>query len=183
MRARQFLSGVFTGVVLTLFCAAIALAILATRPLPRPTQPTEPSASGDLLVSVEEGYLSALATDWARSEEESIQAIVVDVLPGGRVDTILTVRMRMMNVNVGLQMKLASSVEVDEGWVRFSLLDLSFVGMRVPLELLPVSLRTRIENMETEMNQRMNSSLIEYGLVPLAVSTDQTSITVELGAQ
>ncbi len=183
MRARQFLFGVFTGVVLTLLGGAIVLAMFATRPVTRPEQPAEPGANGDLVVTVEEGYLSALATRWARSEEESIQGIVVDVLPGGRVDTILSVRMRILNMNVGLQMKLASSVAVDEGRLRFSLLNLSFVGMRVPLELLPASLRTRIESMETEMNQRMNSSLLEYGLVPVAVTTDQSSITVQLGAQ
>lgn len=183
MRARQFLFGVFTGIVLTVLGAAIVLAMFATRPLPRPTQPTEPSATGDLVVSVKEGYLSALATEWARSEEESVQSIVVDVLPGGRVDTILTVRVRVLNMNVGLQMKLASSVEVDQGRLRFSLLNLSFVGMNVPLELLPASLGSRIENMEVEMNQIMNSSLLEYGLVPVAVITDQSSITVELGAQ
>ncbi len=183
MRPRQFLFGVFTGVVLTLLGGAIVLAIFATRPLPGPTQPAEPGASGDLVVTVKEGYLSALATEWARSEDETIQAIAVDVLTGGRVDTILTVRVRVLNMNVGLQMKLASSVEVDEGRLRFSLLNLSFVGMRVPLELLPPSLRARIENMEAEMNQRMDNSLTEYGLVPVRVSTDQDSITVEMGAQ
>lgn len=183
MRARQFLFGVFTGVVLAVLGGAIVLAMFATRPLPKPAQPAEPGASGDLVVTVKEGYLSALATKWARSEEESIQAIVVDVLPGGRVDTILSVRMRMLNMNVGLQMKLTSSVGVEEERLRFSLLNLSFVGMRVPLELLPASLRTRIESMETEMNQRMNSSLLENGLVPIGISTDQTSITVEMAAQ
>ena len=183
MRARQFLFGVFTGIVLTLLGAAIVLAMFATRPLPRPTQPTEPSATGDLVVSVGERYLGALATEWARSEEESIQSIVVDILPGGRVDTILAVRMRILNMNVGLQMKLASSIEVNEERLRFSLLNLSFVGMNVPLELLPASLRLRIENMEAEMNRTMNSSLLEYGLAPVAVTTDQSTITVRFGAQ
>jgi hypothetical protein len=182
MRGKHFLFGVVTGVILTLLGGAIVLAFIVTRPAPAPLEPS-PVASGDLVVSISEAYLSTLATDWGHSEEESIQSVAVDVQTDGRLDMIATARFQVLGRSVGVQVRLRGSLAVEEQGLRFALLNISFVGLSVPLDVLPGSLRSMIENLESDFNQDLNSALFESGFVPVGVRTDLSSVEVALKAR
>jgi hypothetical protein len=181
MAAKQFLLGVLSGIVLTLVGVAIVVAFVATRPLPE-VEPPPPMTSGDVVVSVTEDYLSTLATAMARSEEESIQHVSVDVRPQGQLDMLVTAQVSVLNTSVGLTIKLQGSVAVKEQRLRMSLLNVSFVGLAIPLEMLPASLRSTIESMEADWNWTMNNALLEYGFVPVHIQTDESSIAVGMRA-
>lgn len=182
MAAKQFVLGFGAGIILALVGVAIVVAFVATRPLPE-VEPPPPGPSGDVTVSVTEDYLSTLATAMARSEEESIQHVSVDIRPQGRLEMLLTARVRVLGTSVGLTIKLQGSVGVEEQRLRLSLANVSFVGLTIPLEMLPASLREAIEDTETNWNWTMNSALLENGFVPVQLSTDDSSITVGMRAQ
>ncbi len=182
MRVKQFLLGVLTGVVITLLGVAIVLAFVATRPLPGPVQ-SPPAVTSDMVVSVTESYLGRMATELARSEEESIQSVAVDVQPEGRIDMVVMARIHILNRPVDLKIELISSVRVAENRLRLSLLGMRFVGLSIPLELLPGTLRSTLEGMGADLNRQANNMLLEYGFGPVSVATDQSSIAVSLRAQ
>jgi hypothetical protein len=182
MAAKQFLLGWLSGIALTLVGVAIAVAFVATRPLPE-VEPPSPDASGDVVISVKEDYLSTLTTAVARSDEESIQHVSVDVHPQGALDMLVTAQVSVLNRPVGLTIKLQGSLTVEEQRLRLSLSNVSFVGLDIPLELLPASLRAAIENMEADWNWTINNALLEYGFVPVHVHTDESSITMGMRAQ
>jgi hypothetical protein len=182
MKAKQFVFGVVSGMLLAAVCVAVVVIFLATQPPSEPEPPLS-SPAGDIVVKVAESYLSTLATEMVRSEEQSIEDVAVDLHPDGRLDVFITARVRILNASVGLRLKMLSAVAVEEERLQFSLYNVSFVGLSIPMELLPASLRATIEGMEADWNWRINSALVSYGFVPASVSTDESSITVGLRAQ
>jgi hypothetical protein len=177
MAAKQFLLGFVAGVILALVGVAIVVAFVVTRPPPE-VEPPPPGPSGDVVVSVTEAYLSTLATAMARSEEESIQHVSVDVRPQGRMEMLLTAQVRVLSTSVGLTIKLQGSVAVEEQRLRLSLTNVDFIGLAIPLDMLPASLREMIEDMETDWNLTINRILLENGFVPVQLHTDDSSIAL-----
>jgi hypothetical protein len=182
MKLKYFVWGVLAGVVASAVVLAVAFAVLVTRPVPKLPQPAS-RLTGDLTVSVQESYLGPIATKLAREQEPMIQTVVVDVQPGARVDMILGLQVKILGQALDLQTRLSNAVQVDGARLRFDLQQIRFVGLDIPLDLLPQSLRTTLETTVADVNDQANRMLTENGLVPLSVTTDDSSITVSLRAQ
>ena len=181
MKARYFVLGALVGVVGTIVAVAVIMALTITRPLPPVTTPPSASSS-DVVVSVDESYLSTAATDLARSEEPAIRRVVADVRPGGRVDMTVVARVTILGVETDVNVTLISWVQVKDGRFQFSLEKIGLGGIGIPLEMLPGSLRAAIQAMEVDANETANSMLAESGLLPASVTTDDSGITVALRA-
>lgn len=182
MKARYFVLGALAGVIGAMVAGAVILAVVVTRPAPEPaTSPSHPS--GDIVVSVGEDYISTVATSLARSEEPAIQHVLVDVRPEGRVDMTVAARVTILGVQTGVNVELTTLTQVDDGHLRFSVQNIGVAGIGIPLDILPESLRSAMESMETDANDEANSMLAESGFVPVSVTTDESSVTVALRAE
>ena len=181
MKARYLVLGALAGVVGTLVAVAVIMVLTIMRPLPEVATPLSASSS-DVVVSTGENYLSTAATDLARSEEPSIQRVVVDVRPEGRVDMTVVARVTILGVETEVNVTLISLVQVKDGRLKFSLERIGLGGFGIPMEMLPGSLRVAIKAMEVDANETANSMLAESGLVPASATTDDSSVTVALRA-
>jgi len=119
MRARHFLIGLLSGIVLTVVAATLVAVSLMREPVASPMQP-EPTKDGDIVVSVGERYLSTVATEMSRKRDESIQSIVVDVWPDGRLDLAVAARVRVLGLETTLQIKVISVLQVVDQTLLFS---------------------------------------------------------------
>ena len=182
MSVKYFILGVIVGVVGSAVVLAAALAVLGTRPLPAQPQPASPP-TGDVTLSIQEGYLGRVATELAREQEPMIQTVVVDVQPGGRVDMTLGLQLTVLGRTLDLQARLVSAVRVADARLWFDLQKIEFAGIDIPLDLLPQSLRTTMETTVADANAQANRMLVDTGLVPLGVTTDDASIAVSLRAR
>ncbi|MBM4431752.1 MAG: hypothetical protein FJ026_15620 [Chloroflexi bacterium] len=182
MRARHFLIGLLSGIVLTVVAATLVAVSLMREPVASPMQP-EPTKDGDIVVSVGERYLSTVATEMSRKRDESIQSIVVDVWPDGRLDLAVAARVRVLGLETTLQIKVISVLQVVDQTLLFSAQRIQLVGINIPLDALPESLRSAITEVEVETNRQIQDLLRENGLVPLGVSSDAARLTVALQAQ
>ena len=182
MRVKYCILGVLVGVIASAVVLAVAIAMLASRPVPElPQEASVPT--GDITVSVQEGYLGKLATQLAREQEPMIQTVVVDVQPGARVDMILGLKVTVLGQTLDLQARLINAVRVDDARLRFELQKIEFAGLDIPLDLLPQSLRATLVTTVADVNDRANRMLTENGLVPLGVTTDDSSIAISLRAE
>lgn len=182
MKARYFLFGLLAGTVLTGAAVALVAVSLMRTPAHSPVEPTPPK-DGDILVSVGERYLSTVATEMGRERDESIQSVAVDVQPDGRLDMVVAARVRVLGLETTLQIKLISALQVADQALLFSTQRIQLVGINVPLDALPESLRSAITEVEVETNQQIRDLLRESGLVPLGVSSDAERLTVALQAK
>ncbi len=182
MNTRHFLLGVLVGVILSAVVLLAAVALRALRPVAKLPQNTS-AAQGDITISVQEGYLGPLITRLAREEEPMIQAVVVDVQPGARVDMILGLEMAILGQKLDLQARLINAVQVQDARLRFDVQKIELAGLDIPLEMLPQSMRKTMETMLVDANDQANRMLVENGLVPLKVATDSSSITITLQAR
>jgi uncharacterized protein YpmS len=181
MKARYLVLGALAGVVGTTLAVAVIMVLTIMGPLPEVATPLSASSS-DVVVSTGENYLSTAATDLARSEEPSIERVVVDVRPEGRVDMTVVAGVTILGVETDVNVTLISLVQAKDGRLQFSLEKIGLGGIGIPLELLPGSLRAAIKAMEADANETANSMLAESGLVPASATTDDSSITVALRA-
>jgi hypothetical protein len=182
MKARYFVLGALAGVIGTMAVVGVILAIVITRPAPEAAIPPS-HPSGDVVVSVGEDYISVAATSLARSEEPAIQRVLVDVRPEGRVDMTVAARVTILGVQTGVNVELITLTDVADGRLRFSVQEIGVPGAGIPLDLVPESLRSAIETMETAANDQANSMLAESGFVPVGVMTDDSGGTVALRAE
>jgi uncharacterized protein YpmS len=182
MKAKYVVLGALAGAMVTMAALAVILAIVIMRPAPEAAEPPS-DPSGDVVVSVGEDLISAVATDLARSEEPSIQRVLVDVRPAGRVDMTVAARVSILGVQTNVNVELITLAHVDDGRLRFSVQNIGVAGIGIPLDVLPGSLRSAIETMETDANQQANTLLAESGFVPASVTTDESSVTVALRAE
>lgn len=182
MRLRYFLLGAVGGMIATAVVLALAMVILASRPLPEPPQAAA-NAAADVTVSLQEGYLGELATELARERDPMLQTVIADVQPGGRVDMTLGLRVTIFGQTLDLQARLINTVRIDDARLRLDVQTIDFAGLDIPLELLPQSLRTTLETMVANVNDRANRMLTPSGLVPVAVTTDHSGIAVSLRAR
>jgi hypothetical protein len=182
MSAKSFLLGLLAGIVLAVMAVAIVAVSLMRRPVAGPAKPT-PAKDGDIVVSVGESYLSTVATEMARERDESIQSVSVDVQPDGRLDMIVAARVRVVGLETTLQIKLISALQVADQALLFSVQKIQVVGINIPLDALPESLRSAIAEVEVEANQQTKDLLRQNGLVPLGVSSDAARLTVALQAK
>ena len=182
MSFKSFVLGLFTGVVLTILAAAVIAVLVLSSPAPEAPEPPSPLA-GDVVVSVSEDYLSTLATSFARAEGPIIQSVAVDVRPQRQVDMILTAQVTVLGRGIDVQAKVISLAQVRAGRLELSVQKVSLIRVEIPLDVLPESLRAAIESMESDVNETVNSILPREGLAPVAVSSDDSSITVALRVQ
>ena len=182
MKSGRFILGVLAGVLLSAVVFVVAVVLLSTRPVAK--QPQQVSASaGDITISVQEGYLGQLITGLAREKAPIIQAVVIDVQPGARVDMILGLEMIILGQKLDLQARLINAMQVENARLRFDVQKMELAGLDVPLEMLPQSMRTSLEKMVADANEQANRMLTENGLMPLKVATDDSSITISLRAR
>lgn len=182
MRLKYFLLGLLGGVIVSAVVSVAAVVLLVSRPVPELPKAASAS-SGDITVSVQEGYLSRIATELAREQEPMIQQVVVDVQPGARVDMTLGVQVTVLGKTLDLQVRLINAVRVADGHLGFDVQKIEFAGLNLPLDLLPQSLRATLETTVADVNDQANRMLEETGLVPLDVTTDGSNITISLRAQ
>jgi len=181
MSAKSFLSGLLAGSFLALIAVAIVALTWMRKPVvvPKPT----PAQDGDITVSVGESYLSTVVTEMARERDESIQSVAVDVQPDGRLDMVVAARVRVLALETTLQIKLVCALQVADQALLFSVQTLQVVGINIPLDVLPESLRSAITDIEVEANRQAKDLLRDNKLVPLSVSSDATRLTVSLQAK
>jgi len=182
MSGRYFLLGVLCGAIASVVLAVAVVAILASRPLPELPKVT-PAPAGDIEVSIQESYLGALATQLVREQEPMVQQVVVDVLPDSRVDMYLGVQVTVLGQKLDLQVQLINAVRVEDARLRFYVQKIELAGLNIPLDLLPQSLRTTLETTVADVSDRANRMLQDTGLVPLGVTTDDSTIAVSLRAR
>jgi hypothetical protein len=174
--------GVLGGVVASAVVLAAVVAVLVSRPVRGLPQAASPP-TGDVTVLIQESYLGRVATELAREQEPMIQTVVVDVQPGARVDMTLGLQVTVLGQTLDLQARLINAVQVEDARLRFDLQKTEFAGLDIPLDSLPQSLSATLQTTITDVNDRANRMLTENGLVPLGVTTDDSSITVSLRAQ
>jgi hypothetical protein len=182
MRARYFILGVLAGVVASAVVLAAVIAMWVSRPVPELPQAASPP-TGDVTVLIQESYLGRVATELAREQEPMIQTVVVDVQPGARVDMTLGLQVTVLGQTLDLQARLINAVRVEDARLRFDLQKIEFAGLDIPLDLLPQSLRTTLETTVADANDQANRMLADTGLLPLGVTTDDSSIAVSLRAR
>lgn len=182
MRLRYFLLGAVGGVIATAVVVALGMVVFASRPLPESPQ-TAANSAADVTVSLQEGYLGELATELARERDPMLQTVVADVQPGGRVNMTLRLGVTILGQTLDLQARLINTVRVDDARLRFDVQTIDFAGLDIPLQLLPQSLRTMLETMVSDVNDRANRMLTPSGLVPVAVTTDDSGIAISLRAR
>ena len=127
MKAKYIVLGALAGVILTMVAVAVILAIVITRPAPEPAVPPS-HPSGDVVVTVGEDFISAVATDLARSEEPAIQRVLVDVRPEGWVDITVAARVTVLGVETGVNVELITLTDVADGRLRFSMQKIGVAG-------------------------------------------------------
>jgi hypothetical protein len=179
---KYFILGVLGGVVASAVVLVAAIAVLVSRPV-RGLPQAAPAPTGDVTLSVRESYLGTVATELAREQEPMIQTVVVDVQPGARVDMTLGLQLTVLGQTLDLQARLINAVQVEEARLRFDLQKIEFAGIDMPLDLLAQSLSATLQATIADVNDRANRMLAENGLLPLGVTTDDSSITVSLRAQ
>jgi uncharacterized protein YpmS len=179
MKARYFVLGALTGIAATAAALVVIAAVLITRPVPDVATPPSP-ASGDLILTVGEDYLSTLATNLARSEERRIQRVVVDVHPEARVDMTVAARLTVLGRQTDVEVKLATLMQVDGERLALSVPKVSLAGIEIPLDRLPESVRSVVRSVEATVNQELSSTLGKNGFVPASVTTDDSSISIIL---
>jgi hypothetical protein len=182
MRGKRFVLGILTGVALTLLVGAILAAIVLTRPVPDVSVPPS-QMTGDIVISLSEGYLDDLATSLARRQEPSIQRVVVDVRPDGRLDITLLAQVNIVGIRLGVQIKPVAVLQAEDGRLRFAVQRISLVGPGISMDMLPGSMREAVSAMESMVNGDANGILTEAGLVPVSVVTGETTLTIGLRAE
>ena len=141
MNIKQLLLGILIGIALAV---VVVVALSFARPAPEAVT-APPPAEGELVVTVSEPFLSAFVDDLLRAEEESIEEVVVDVQPGGRVDVYLTVTVRILNMPMTLGIQLVNSVQLQGQELQFSLLSIHLGALDISPEWLPASLQELIK--------------------------------------
>ena len=179
MKAKYFTLGALVGFVGALLAGAIVMILVSTQPLPEIAQPP-PQSSADVVGTIREEYLSSVVADLARSEEEAIQNAVVDVQSGGRVDMTAVARVTILGMQIDVPLSVVTSIAVVGDRLEFTVHKIGIPGIGIPLDVLPASLRSAIERMETDANEQANELLYDNDLVPVSVTTDDTSITISL---
>jgi hypothetical protein len=174
--------GVLGGVLACALVLAAAFAVLVSRPVPELPQAASPRA-GDVTILIQESYLGRMATELAREQDPMIGTVLVDVQPAEQVDMTVGLQVKVLAQTLDLQARLMSAVRIDNGSLRFDLQQIGFSGLDIPLDVLPGSLQATLEKMVADVNDRANAMLTENGLVPLGVTTDDSSITVSLRAR
>jgi hypothetical protein len=182
MKVKYFVLGALAGVIASAVMLAAAIALVVSRPVRGLPQTASPP-TGDITVMIQEGYLGSLATELAREQEPMIQTVVVDVQPGARVDMTLGLRLTILGQTLDLQARLINTVRVGDARLRFDLQKIEFAGIDIPLDLLPQSLSATLQTTVADVNDRANRMLTENGLVPLGVTTNDSSIAVLLRVQ
>jgi hypothetical protein len=182
MKAKYFILGMLAGVVASAVVLAVAVAWLASRPVRQPAQAAS-SPAGDITVSIQEGYLAKMATKMAQEREPMIQGVAVDIQPGARVDMAVGLQVTMLGMAMDLQAQLVTTARVADGRLLFELQNIGIAGLDIPLDMLPQSMRTQLDTMLADVNDQANQMLVEAGLVPLSVTTDNLSISVSLRAR
>jgi hypothetical protein len=165
------------GVIGTALVVALVIAALAMQPLPDFKEPP-PGDGGDVVISVGEDFLSTLATGMARQQEEAIQQVVVDVRPAGRVDMIIRARVAILGLETDLNITMVSTLAVADDELVFTVHRIGVAGLNIPLDLLPASLRAVLSNMEAMVNQEANTLLRDNDLLPVSVTSDDTTLTI-----
>jgi hypothetical protein len=181
-RAGNFILGIVAGGLAILCVVSLILAFLVTRPIAQPPREAPPAA-GDIVVSLDEAYLTQMATESIQSEEAPINRIAVDVLPGGKLDVILEASVKVVGLELTPAVKTTGFLEVSGGQLRFTLQRIQVGGIGVPLSSLPGRLREPVQALETDFSQQINDSLSQSGLVPVSVTSDGASITVTFKGQ
>ncbi len=178
MQPARFLTGLFTGVFLTLLVVATIVIFLATQPNLPPL--AESPIGGDLVVTVSEGYLNRVAGAVMDAEDDYITAVTIDVQPGSRVKIIARGEVALAGTSLGLDIHILGSIAVREERLVFAVDRLEFVGLPIPLNLLPESLRQSVAGLEDSVNQELNALVSDLDLVPLGVATDDASLVISL---
>jgi hypothetical protein len=182
MKAKYFILGMLAGVAASAVVLVLAVAWLGSRPVRQPAQAAS-SPTGDITVLIQEGYLARMATKLAQEREPMIQSVAVDVQPKARVEMTLGLQVTILGRTLDLQAQLVTAVRVADARLLFDLQNIGFAGIDIPLDLLPQSLRTTLETTVADVNDQANRMLADNGLVPLGVTTDDSSIIVSLRAR
>jgi hypothetical protein len=182
MTMKYFILGVLGGVLACALVLAAAFAVRVSRPSPE-LPPEASPRTGDVTISIQESYLGRMAAELARVQDPTIGTVLIDVQPAERVDMTVGLEVKVLGQTLDLQARLMSAVRVDNGSLRFDLQQVGFPGLGIPLDLLPESLSATLEKMVADVNDWANRMLAENGLVPLGVTTDDSSITVSLRAR
>ena len=181
-RGATFAVGIIAGVVVILCVLSLLALFLATRPIPVPVEATEPSTQ-DLVVSLDEAYLTRIATVSAESDDPVIQRVIVDVKPESRMDITIQALVEVIGLEFSPSIQGVGFLEVNNGQLSFVLQKIQLGGIGVKRSTLPSPLLRSIEEMEASFNEQMNQAFVEGDLTPVGVSSDESSITITFKSQ
>ena len=182
MRARYFLFGCGGGVMLAVL-AAVALVASLAKPGASVPPPSPGSAAGDIVALVSENYLSRIAADLGRAQDRSVRSVTADVHPAGQLDLNIVATVSLAGLQGDVQVKVSGTLTLSAGRPSFVLEKISVIGIAIPVSALPQSLRTTIESTRQDMTDGFNRQLDEAGFVVVALSSDESNLTVTLRAK
>jgi hypothetical protein len=179
MRTKYVFVGMLLGLALSVVLAVAVVAWVLLKPPPE-TSSLPPTPGGDVVLWVSEGYLTDMASDMARSQEPAIRQVLVDIGPDGRVDTTVTAEAIIAGVRLQLRIQANGGVSLVESRIQFRIHKVGLLGVGIPIEALPTSLRAAVEALPVEQEKQLNDMLKEAGLVPVGVTTDDKAISIAL---
>jgi hypothetical protein len=177
MKPKTFLLGTLTGIISTIVILAIVFAVLLTRPVPVASAPAA-AAQAEVVLSVDEVYLSNLATGLAQSEDSVIHAIAVDFRPGALVDIAVEGQLQILGIQIAPKAILGGAIEMSDGRLTFLLQKITVVGISIPRGAFIGPLQTAVTAMEEALNQSVRDALDESRLEAVSLTTDEACVTM-----
>jgi uncharacterized protein YpmS len=177
VRLKYFLFGLAMGIVVSVVAAVVALLMLVSKPLPVAHLASQ-TVAGDVTVTVQEGYLSEMASEMAKEKDPSVQGVVVDLRPANRLDLTVQTRVSVLGLQMTLGLKVVTSVQVENGRLKLATERLDLAGLGIPVERLPDSITAGLEAAVDEVSDEANRALAKSGFTLLSVTTDEQGITV-----
>jgi hypothetical protein len=174
-RGLFFVLGLIVGALGTVLLAALILVFVVTRPMPKTPETT--AAAGDIVVTVDENYLTRMVTD-SMQEQEGIKEVIVNVQPQAVMEFTFVAQIEVVGLELNPSIKGTGFLQASNQRLEFTLQKIELAGITVPRSSLPAALLEPIEKIEADFSQQINDSLTQSNLTPVGVASDDQSIVV-----
>ncbi|HNR97328.1 MAG TPA: hypothetical protein PKJ21_07895 [Anaerolineae bacterium] len=174
-----FVLGIVSGAAVTLLTLVVVLAIILSRPVAATPVRAEASTS-DVVVAIDEKYLSRVATEAMHQQQEAVQSVAVDVLPQAQLSIVITTRFEVIGIELHPSLKLVGFVQVADNLVGFSLQKIELAGISIPRSSLPGPLLGTVQALEVTLSKSINQALADTRLAPTTVSSTESTLDMFL---